>query len=250
MALWADCGFSAVGLRGRTDGVPDASGNASSMRTSYGVVWREGEGGLARGKLELLPRVVRLDGVLGDDPVTSEIPYEYLAEIRIGRSATERIDGRPSLVLVPRAGSSLAIASVAQSGVIAEIAERLAALQLGTEGRRRVAIVLPLRPESRDAVRTLLADGPPFDPQLLGLDRHDVYLTATEAIFIFESKLGADALEPLLQEPALWESAAAWHDHLAGVPQIAEDIYSWTGSSIRIDTALLPPGLHNGGDSS
>ena len=47
---------------------------------------------------------------------------------------TERIDGRPSLMLEPRTGDTLAIASVAQSGVIAEIAERLAALQLGDEG--------------------------------------------------------------------------------------------------------------------
>ena len=216
------------------------------MRTSYGVVWREGDGNLARGKLELLPRVVRMDGMLGSDPVTREIAYDYLAEIRIGRSTEERIDGRPSLVLVPRTGPAIAIASVAQSGVIAEIAERLAALQLGTEGRRRVAVVLPLRRDSQDAVRKLLAAGPPFDPELLGLDRHDVYLTSTEAIFVFESKLGADALEPLLQEPDLWQSAAAWHDHLAGPPQLAEDVYSWTGSSIRIDHALLPPGLRNG----
>jgi hypothetical protein len=197
------------------------------MRTSYGVVWREGDHPLARGKLELLPRAVRLDGMTGSEPTTREIPYDYLSEIRIGRSPEERIDGRPSLVLAPRTGDTLSIASVAQAGVVAEIAERLAALQLGIDSRRRIAVVLPLREDAHDVVRELLVAGPPFDPEALGLDRHQVYLTASEAIFIFESHLGAKALEPLLESPELWQSAAAWHDHLAGPPQIAEDLFSW-----------------------
>jgi len=190
------------------------------MRTSYGVVWREGAHPLARGKLELLPRAVRLDGMTGTEPTTREIPYDYLSEIRIGRAPEDRIDGRPSLVLEPRSGETLSIASVAQAGVLAEIAERLSALQLGTEGRRRLAVVL-------------------------GLDRHQVYLTGSEAVFIFESKLGADALEPLLQDPGMWQSAAAWHDHLSGPPRIAEDVFSWTRPSMRIDPSLLPPGLRD-----
>ena len=217
------------------------------MRTSYGVVWREGMRPLARGKLELLPRALRLEGMTGSEPTMREIGYDLLSEIRIGRSAAERIDGRPSLVVAPRTGDTLSIASVAQSGVVAEIAERLAALQFG-DVRRRIAIVLPLREEAYDAVRDLLTAGPPFDPEALDLDRHHVFLTTSEAVFIFESRLGADALEPLLQEPKLWQSVAAWHDHLAGPPRIAEDIFSWERSDIEtdIDSSLLPPGLRNG----
>jgi hypothetical protein len=99
------------------------------MRTSYGVVWREGSRPLASGKLELLPRAVQLDGMVGSVPTMRQIPYDLLSEIRIGRSAVDRIDGRPTLVLASRTGNHYAIASVAQAGVIAEIAERLAALQ-------------------------------------------------------------------------------------------------------------------------
>jgi hypothetical protein len=98
------------------------------MRTSYGVVWREGEQPLARGKLELLPCALRLDGMTGSEPTTREISYCDLSQIRIGRTPEERIDGRPSLLLAPRTGVSLSIASVAQAGALAEIAERLAAL--------------------------------------------------------------------------------------------------------------------------
>jgi len=216
------------------------------MRTSYGVVWREGEHRLARGKLELLPRALRLDGMVGSLPIVRELPYESLSEIRIGRSPLDRIDGRPSLVLEPRTGDTLSIASVAQAGVLAEIAERLAGLQFGSEGPRRLAVVLPLREDDGEAVRTLLAAGPPFDPEALGLDRHQVFVTASEAIFVFESTVGADALEALLRDPTLWQEATAWHEHLAGPPKIAEDVFSWARNGNHIDTALLPPGLRNG----
>jgi hypothetical protein len=212
------------------------------MQTTYGVVWKDGSKPLARGRLEFLPRVVRLDGMAGSESAWREIAYENLSEIRIGRSTDDRIDGHPTLILAPRAGDSLSIASVAQAGVIAEIAERLAALQLGTEGRRRLTIVLPLVDGARDAVRALIADGPPFDPEMLGLDRHQVFLTDTEAVFVFESELGASALEPLLQDPGLWKSAAAWHEHLAGPPRIAEDVFSWTRPSVRVDDSLLVHG--------
>ena len=216
------------------------------MRTSYGVVWREGVRPLARGKLELLPGAVRLDGMAGGEPATREIPYDYLSEIRIGRRPEERIDGRACLVLAPRTGEQLAIASVAQTGVVGELAERLSALQAGAQGQRRLTLVLPLLPGALAAVRALVAGGPPFDPDALGLDRHQVYLTEEEAIFVFESDLGAAALEPLLQSATLWESAAAWHEHLSGPPRIAEDVFSWTRPRPGLDNALLPPGLRNG----
>jgi hypothetical protein len=217
------------------------------MRTSYGVVWREGALPLASGKLELLPRAVRLDGMAGSVPTRREIAYDRLSEIRIGRSTADRIDGRPTLVIEPRDGEPFAIASVAQAGVIAEIAERLAGLQFGgAAARRRTAVVIPLLEGSHEAVRSLLEAGPPFDPERIGLDRHDVFLTPTEAIFVFESRLGERALEPLLEQPELWQSAAAWHEHVAGPPMIAEEVYSWTRPDAGADRSLLPPGLRNG----
>ena len=213
------------------------------METTYGVVWREGDHPLARGKLELLPRALRLDGTTGSEPATREIAYDYLSEIRVGRTAEERIDGHPSLVLEPRTGERLTIASVAQSGVVAELAERLAALQFSAP--KRLAIVVPLREDADDAVRTLLAEGPPFDPAALDLKRHLVFLTPSEAVFVFESSVGAAALEPLLQDPTLWQSVVAWHDLISGPPRIAEDVFAWERPDSGVDRSLLPPGLRS-----
>ena len=195
---------------------------------SYGVVWREDALPTASGKLELRPSALRFEGAAGGRPTTREVAYESLAVVRVGRAASDRVDGRPSLVLERRTGLPVTIASVGQSGVVAEIAERLAGLQLGADARRRTAFVLPLVEGAFERARALLEAGPPFDPVETALDRHEVFLTPREVVFVFESRLGLNALEPLLSDSALWLSAAAWHDVLAGPPRLAEDVYSWS----------------------
>jgi hypothetical protein len=197
------------------------------MNVSYGVVWREDALPLAAGKLELLPGALRFDGMADGRATTRKIGYESLARVRVGRSPADRLDGRPSLVLERRSGRPVTIASVTQSGVVAEIAERLASLQLGADARRRMAFILPLKDGAEEQARALLASGPPFDPADTALDRHEVFLTPSEAIFVFESRLGVAALEPLLADAALWTSAAGWADLLAGPPRIGDEVYSW-----------------------
>jgi hypothetical protein len=98
------------------------------MNLSYGIVWREGTLPLATGKLEFLARGVRLDGLVGSRRATLELGDAALAGIRIGRTAGERLDGRPTLILERRSGPPIRITSVPQSSLLADIAERLAAL--------------------------------------------------------------------------------------------------------------------------
>jgi hypothetical protein len=218
------------------------------MQTSYGVVWREGDSRLAAGKLELLPLGIRLEGIEREQ----EIPYELLSGVRVGRLAGERIDGQPSVVLERRIGAPVTIATVATPSLVGEIVERLAALQLGDETVMRVAIVLPINPGSKEEVRGLLKYGPPFDPaEIPGLERHQVFLTADEAIFVFDSFLGHEALASLTSDPELWRAAGAWHEHIAGPPRSAEDAYSWTRPQGLEELSALPtpgPGDSEGGD--
>ncbi|HUK94012.1 MAG TPA: hypothetical protein VLU96_03040 [Gaiellaceae bacterium] len=218
------------------------------MQRSYGVVWRKGTGPLAAGKLELLPHGLRLEGLEG----SSEVAYENLAGVRVGRTTDERIDGRPSVVLDRVHGDPVTIATVAQPSLVGEIAERLAALQLDASASRRLALVVPLKPDSHDAVRDLLAQGPPFDPeQIPGLDRHEVFLSRDEAVFVFDSGAGADALSPLLADPDFLKTAVSWRDHVAGPPRIAETIFAWTRVEEPESLSYLPtpgPGDSDGGD--
>jgi hypothetical protein len=101
------------------------------MRTTYGVVWREGETSLARGKLELLPRSVRLDGLAGSKQIALEVSYADLDAVRTGRTASDRLNGQPTLVLERRDAEPVVIAAVTQAGVVAELTEHLAKQVLG-----------------------------------------------------------------------------------------------------------------------
>ena len=96
------------------------------MQSSYGVVWREGTLPLVSGKLELRADALRLDGMAGGQPVSRDLAYDSPVTVRVGRSAAERIGGRLSLVLEQCSGLPIAIASVSQLGIVAELAERLA----------------------------------------------------------------------------------------------------------------------------
>src|SRR5207247_198876 len=164
----------------------------------------------------------------------------------------ERINGRPSVVLERIGHVPVTIATVAQSSLVGEIAERLAEFQLGARAPTRLTLVLPLKPGAREAVGDLLAKGPPFDPVAMpGLARHEVVLTPEEAIFIFESTEGSDAIASLLAKSAFWNAAGMWQEHVAGPPRLGEVVYSWARADEPDELSFLPtpgPGDRDGGD--
>src|SRR5262249_18813109 len=133
-----------------------------------------------------------------------------------------------------------------------DTAPPLAHLRRAPRKNRRMVVVRALKPEAHEAVSALLKQGPPFDPASIeGLDRHEVYLTASEAVFVFESELGADVLAPLLADPKLWELVSAWDQHVAGAPRIADEAFSWGRAVPDEDLFYLPtpgPGYSEGGD--
>ena len=59
-----------------------------------------------------------------------------------------------------------------------------------------LVVVLPLRPGARDRARDLLRHGPPFDPDEAGLERHQAFVSETEAkegLAILDEAFGAIA---------------------------------------------------------
>jgi hypothetical protein len=213
------------------------------MRQTYGIVWRRDGTSIARGRLELEGSVLRLIGTDGREVVTEEIRYSDLDGVHVGRAGEERIHGRPSLVLERVGHEPISFTSITEPGVIGELTARITALQRSNQSHR-AAVVLPLFQGSADVVRGLLAEGPPFDLDALGLERHSVYLTDDEVVFVFEWR-GEASFESLLAQPGLWDVAAAWTALAAGPPRLAESAYTWTRSDApALDESLLPPGLH------
>ena len=223
------------------------------MQASYAVTWQDGVGPIRHGKLELRPGALVLEGSnCSGPPQKQAIPYDNVTSAQLTRVSSERLGGRPTLVVARRGATSLRIAGVAQPGIISELAESLTVLRQSEERRSmsRLVIVVPLQQDARDSARALLANGPPFDPETAGLERHHVFLTDHEVVFVFEAD-EPDAAERLASDTTLWDAMAGWSDLVAGPPRIADDVYSWIRphESEEVTFAATPgPGDSEGGD--
>jgi hypothetical protein len=114
----------------------------------------------------------------------------------------------------------------------------------------RAVLVLPLVEGAQALVAELLRKGPPFDPDEIGLGRHQVFLTEREAVFLFEAESLATS-ERLLSTSRLWTAAAAWKDLVAGPPRLADGVYSWARApeDDQLSFEGTPgPGYSEGGD--
>ena len=115
----------------------------------------------------------------------------------------------------------------------------------------RLVVVVPLREGTRDKARSLLAEGPPFDLEATDFDRHEVYVTEREVVFVFESEALPATLRLPGEDPAVWKAAAAWEELMAGKPRRAETAYSWRrpadGEAVFFDPTP-GPGDSEGGD--
>jgi hypothetical protein len=217
---------------------------------SYAVTWQHGEDATRSGRLEVMPGGLAFEGSGTNGSGSETVDFRDLRDVRVGRQSRDRISGRQTLVLERRGGAPIRIASVVHPGIISELAEHLAAQLREEHAMSRAVVVLPLREGTSDRAAELLRHGPPFDPEEIGLDRHHVFLTDEEAVFVFEADDLA-AAERLVGNERFWSAAAAWKDLVAGPPRLADDAYSWIRPNPPEDVSFEPtpgPGDSDGGD--
>jgi hypothetical protein len=95
---------------------------------------------------------------------------------------------------------------------------------------RQVAIIARLKDGAEARAAELLAKGPPFDPAERGFERHVVYLSATEVVFMFEGREVDSILDEMIAEPFSWLLSAAldeWRTLVDEPPRIARPAYIW-----------------------
>ena len=90
-----------------------------------------------------------------------------------------------------------------------------------------LVLVIPLKDGAAARAQELLRDGPPFELETTHLERHEVFLTDDEAVFVFETTGEAPALELEAGNPRLRRAAAAWREVMADRPRKAETAFSW-----------------------
>jgi hypothetical protein len=109
---------------------------------------------------------------------------------------------------------------------VADVARELERLR-GRPHLHKLAIVLPLDPGMRGVAREYLDEGPPFDPAAAGVDSHEVFLTDSEAIFVFGIPHGAQTLDRILADEEFWSVLSSWEHIAGGPPRAAEVAYDW-----------------------
>lgn len=91
----------------------------------------------------------------------------------------------------------------------------------------RLVIVVPLREGTKERARELLEEGPPFALDETRLERHEVFLTDQEVIFVFEAPGDEPPLQLEAGNPLLRTAATAWKEYMAGRPRKAETAFFW-----------------------
>lgn len=206
---------------------PAAVDDPRMRGATYAVSWKQENGSEGTGRLDLDDRGLSLEGRNEGVSVHHHVPYEEIRSFRLARANGDRLRSRPTLVLDLVGGRRLRVASIAQPGIVSEIADRLAAVRPHGLQSMRAAVVVPFKEGTRETVAELLEQGPPFDPQALSLERHEVFLADREAIFVFEGVPGV-VLERLLTGEMLSSAAEAWAPFLDGRMQFADQVYGWS----------------------
>jgi hypothetical protein len=102
----------------------------------------------------------------------------------------------------------------------------------------RLMIVARLRDDAHDEAETLLREGPPFDPEQIGLERHAAYLTATEVVFVFEGREVEWTVNDVIDDPAVAVFFAPWEKLIEGTPRLAQERYYWSRAGEELGVGL------------
>jgi hypothetical protein len=206
--------------------------SAQEARTSqhdYAVVWRTGEGPTSSGRLELGDHALVLYG--SGRPEGLRIPFDELSSVEIGRGATERINGDKSVVLERHSCDRVLISALGGVGLVGELTDLLAHLRAEHAARACVAVVVPIRRGKVEEARRLVDEGPPFDVEQLGIERHHVFVSEREVVFFFEGESAAAAVDALSRSPDVLRAAVRWRGILAGRPRLAAERFGWARTS-------------------
>ena len=92
---------------------------------------------------------------------------------------------------------------------------------------QRIAVIAKLKPNTEKRATELIEGGPPFDPDKLGFDRHTVYLSGNQVVFVFEGGRLDHLLHQVVRDPGNLGAFGKWEPLIDGFPTVAREAYSW-----------------------
>ncbi len=115
---------------------------------------------------------------------------------------------------------------------------------------RRLMVTGKLRRGSKEAVRAILREGPPFQLSQTSLERHAVFLSGDEIVWLFEGVHAEREVKRLLGDPHGLGRAGRIGLHLTGRPRMPEEVFSWERPEVVPGLSFGPlpgPGDSEGG---
>jgi len=94
----------------------------------------------------------------------------------------------------------------------------------------QIAVIARLRDGTEPRAAELIQKGPPFDLGAAGFERHSIFLSASEVVFIFEADEVEWLVDKLVDEPFAWDlndAFAEWRPLLEGPPRLARPQFVW-----------------------
>lgn len=101
----------------------------------------------------------------------------------------------------------------------------------------RLMIVARLKEGAHERAEELLRQGPPFDPEDLGFQRHAAYLTAREVVFVFEAPEVEWIVNDILDD-AMLGALVPWEELVEGTPRVAHERYYWSPEANKLGLGL------------
>ena len=99
---------------------------------------------------------------------------------------------------------------------------------------KRIAIVGRLLPGMEGRAEKILSQGPPFDLASAGFERHSVFISDSEVVFVFEGDEVEWKLDDVVSDyfrAGLQQALGQWRELLDGEPKLAEPAYYWEAGS-------------------
>ena len=117
---------------------------------------------------------------------------------------------------------------------------------------RRFLVTAKVRCGSKEAIRAILREGPPFQLPETSLDRHTVFLAGDEIVFLFEGVHAKEEVTRLIHDRQVLGQASRIGLHLTGRPRMPEEIFSWERPELLEGLSFSPlpgPGDSEGGSA-
>jgi hypothetical protein len=87
-----------------------------------------------------------------------------------------------------------------------------------------------LKPDTAAEAAALIEKGPPFDLSALGFERHAVYLSHGEVVFLFEGPEAQWILDELVDAEVHAGAFHEWAPLIEGIPRLAREAFFWQKS--------------------